>query len=165
MIEVTLADAKLFLDHRDNLFTAGLQSCRSGCAGTIGGGAIRTHGLLLVPPFRAPALCALIEIDAALVIEDIDNLVIRGGGDVADRHKIATAAKTFGIDGAVLVGKEEVFQLLPEALVLGGNFSRGCRLLSGDDANAVAGNPGFRKAFDGGIRIAAVFEEGRHRVR
>jgi hypothetical protein len=49
--------------------------------------------------------------------------------------------------------------------VLGGNFSRGCRLLSGDDANAVAGNPGFGKAFDGGIRIAAVFEEGRHRVR
>ena len=66
------------------------------------------------PALGTPGLFALANVDRALVIQDVESLVVmfstRG-----NRNKVATTPKTLGICVAVLIGHEEIRQRVPES--------------------------------------------------
>ena len=122
VVHVALADAEVFLHDLNRLVTACIEcvvaGSERGLAAVIGGGskaAIRRAG---GPAFRAPLVCAFIEIDAALVIEDVVcRIVLRVAQAVYD-DQVSAATQAFGIDFIVVVAEEEVLELRPETLVI-----------------------------------------------
>lgn len=142
VVDVALADPQLFLDDRNGFFVVSFDCGRVGrTAGPIIRRRCERFGRSRTrPALRLPGLGALVNVDAAIVIKDVQRAVVQIERVAGDSQQVAAPTNALGIGGAIVVGEEEFSERRPEAL---GLMRRRCRVAVAicDELDRRAGMP------------------------